>query len=273
MGSQSVTVVTLESEKELPALKQNVDSARSLGVNFLHSAGITRLIREGGLLTGAELVRCTRVFNDEGMFAPSFDTEHKQNSEADIVVFAIGQTCDLDGVPTEIRFQDRLIKSDTVSRQTALPFVFSGGDATTGGGSVAGAIAAGRQAAQGIALFLRGGDLKTLKAYEAPQNKSVADLKNCRPARRYDIKTPEQREERALPADRAAGYRMLEALAESNRCLTCGSKARIAYTDDCMTCFACELNCPADAIFVSPIKEEWPKALAPLPAETQDQAM
>ena len=62
-----------------------------------------------------------------------------------------------------------------------------------------------------------------------------------------------------------AGLRHEQVLGESFRCLTCGSKANIEHPDDCMTCFGCEMGCPTGAIYVDPIKEDWPKALAPLP--------
>ena len=45
---------------------------------------------------------------------------------------------------------------------------------------------------------------------------------------------------------------------ESLRCMTCGGKAEISHPDDCMTCYCCELNCPTDAIYVHPIREELP---------------
>ena len=38
-------------------------------------------------------------------------------------------------------------------------------------------------------------------------------------------------------------------------------KAYIAYADDCMTCFRCELNCPKNAIYVHPFKEFLPRTL------------
>ena len=58
-----------------------------------------------------------------------------------------------------------------------------------------------------------------------------------------------------------AGFDQLDAQAEAMRCLTCGSKASIRYGDDCMTCFSCELHCPADAIDVHPFKERLPYTL------------
>lgn len=33
-----------------------------------------------------------------------------------------------------------------------------------------------------------------------------------------------------------------------------GEKALVEYVDDCMLCYACELDCPEDAIYVSPEK-------------------
>ena len=33
------------------------------------------------------------------------------------------------------------------------------------------------------------------------------------------------------------------------------SLVRIAYREDCQTCFACELDCPVDAITVSPLRK------------------
>ncbi len=38
-------------------------------------------------------------------------------------------------------------------------------------------------------------------------------------------------------------------------------KAIIKYHDDCMTCYACELICPAGAVEVHPFKEELPRVI------------
>lgn len=51
--------------------------------------------------------------------------------------------------------------------------------------------------------------------------------------------------------------------------MTCGSKSRITYTDDCMTCFNCELNCPSGAIYVHPFKERFARTLDQIEADNQ----
>lgn len=63
---------------------------------------------------------------------------------------------------------------------------------------------------------------------------------------------------------------------DQERCIGCGAcvracpldtlrlredtgKAYIAYPDDCMTCYRCELKCPKNAIYVHPFKELLPQ--------------
>ena len=43
--------------------------------------------------------------------------------------------------------------------------------------------------------------------------------------------------------------------------MTCGSKSRITYTDDRMTCFNCELNCPPGPSMCIPSKERFARTL------------
>ena len=57
------------------------------------------------------------------------------------------------------------------------------------------------------------------------------------------------------------GFDLVKTLAEADRCLVCGAKSVAEFLDDCMTCFTCELNCPAEAIFVHPYKEILPRSL------------
>jgi NAD-dependent dihydropyrimidine dehydrogenase PreA subunit len=43
--------------------------------------------------------------------------------------------------------------------------------------------------------------------------------------------------------------------------LNSSGKAYIAYPEDCMTCYVCEISCPVGAIYVHPFKEELPPAI------------
>ncbi|MFQ8888564.1 MAG: hypothetical protein ACLR7Z_09755 [Bilophila wadsworthia] len=55
--------------------------------------------------------------------------------------------------------------------------------------------------------------------------------------------------------------------AEALRCMTCVA-VRIT-TDDCMTCFNCELNCPSGAIYVHPFKERFARTLDQIEADNR----
>ena len=43
--------------------------------------------------------------------------------------------------------------------------------------------------------------------------------------------------------------------------LSTAGKAFIAYPEDCMTCYLCEMHCSNGAIYVHPCKELMPRAL------------
>ncbi len=210
------------------------------------------------------MVRCASVLDGQGRFSPVMDEGTTWTEKADLIVFAIGQACDLACVPQEVLTRKGMA-ADDVTGQTRIPWLFAAGDAVTGPGSVASAVGGGKRAANGMLTYLRGGDMNLIKAWDM----AVVPEPEC-----PEKHTRMTREEgHLLPVASAdghfmelyAGLRHEQVLGESLRCLTCGSRANIEHPDDCMTCFGCEMGCPTGAIRVDPIKEEWPRTLAPLP--------
>lgn len=264
LGAESVVVASLESEAEMPAFRHNIDDAKHLGVQFKPSSSVRNIVRNGERIAEIAMVRCASVFDEQGRFSPVMDEGTTWAEHADIIVFAIGQACDLTGVPQEVLTR-RGMAADEVTGQTSIPWIFAAGDAVTGPSSVASAVGGGKRAAVGMLTYLRGGDMQLLKAWDMP----VVPELEC-PEKHKRIT---REEGRPLPVaaedghflEMYAGLRHEQVLGESLRCLTCGSKANIEHPDDCMTCFGCEMGCPTGAIYVDPIKEEWPRALAPLP--------
>ena len=131
--------------------------------------------------------------------------------------------------------------------QTSVRTVFAAGHAASDTSSPVQAMAAGRKAALAIGNILQGAN---------PDMGLNVRLHTVEPKDLSSLEKLERRE-----GDAKGSLPLEDALEEAVRCLTCGSKARIAYPDDCMTCFACEVRCPADAIDVDPFKEFHPRHL------------
>ncbi len=258
LGAKEVELVCLESAEELPAHKEHVQQAKDEGVSINVSWGPKRVLGKDGKLAGVEFVRCTSVFDKENKFCPCFDERETKFIGADTVVFAVGQLTDLSLLPREIKTDNkRAIAVDPVTLATTLPGVFACGDAISGPTSVVEAIASGKTAAISVDRYLRG---VALKKGRKKKVRAVGQL----PKERIEIKarqmTPLLPVEQRLRSFREVkvGFSEEMAMNEAQRCVTCGSKAYIAYLDSCMTCYNCELECPSKAVSTSPFRKPMP---------------
>ncbi|MFH1487614.1 MAG: pyridine nucleotide-disulfide oxidoreductase, partial [Pseudomonadota bacterium] len=106
-----------------------------------------------------------------------------------------------------------------------------------------------RRAAISMDIFMRN------QAPRAERNTKVITVKRLP---KKGIKTQPRQE---VTGDLSDAFSSRIAEVEAKRCMTCGSLAHIAYPEDCMTCFQCELNCPSDAVYIHPYKEWLPRAI------------
>lgn len=158
------TVVSLESEAEMPAMKsvqgrEEMEIARDEGVKFIPSWGPKRIIAENGRVRRLELTRCVRVFDEAGRFRPLFDDRQTLTLEADSVILAIGQAPDLSFLRPEDGIEltgAGTIKVDPLSLATAAPGVFAGGDGAFPPSILITVAQQGKIAARSIDAFLRG---------------------------------------------------------------------------------------------------------------------
>src|SRR5262249_56574788 len=95
-GAADVTVVSLESAAEMPAAKsvqgrEELEVSASEGIRFLPSWGPHRILGAGGKVSGIELVRCLRAFDDAGRLNPGFDPAPTRGVDPDARSPAIGQ--------------------------------------------------------------------------------------------------------------------------------------------------------------------------------------
>jgi NADPH-dependent glutamate synthase beta subunit-like oxidoreductase len=251
LGAKDVRIVCLECREEMPAHDEAVKTAMDEGVDISASWGPKRVVGDSRRVEGIELVRCLSVFDDAGKFNPSFDEKTTRFMEADMVIFAIGESTDLSVLPRGMKTNNHHIVADPVTLETNLPGVFGAGAAVTGPGSVVEAIASGKKAAVSIDRYLRGKDLKVGRGTEAKVVKKPP---------REGVEKRARQAISLLPIDQRKsnfneikmGFDKDRAEQEERRCMACGSRAFIKYLDDCMTCYTCEKDCPEKAIFVSP---------------------
>lgn len=253
LGAGNVELVCLEEEGAMPAFPDNIKDAKEAGVVLNPGWGPLEITARDGKATGLKIRKCLSVFDENHKFSPRFDDNSTREIPADVIIFAIGQTPDFRPFPELEKASPARLKIDPVTYNTSIWNVFAAGDAVTGPSSVISAIAGGHEAAISIDRLLRGAHLHSDREdnRKIPGTLPGKGVLGTPRNERETIKTEGFGETR-LSLDTIA------ALDESMRCMTCGAKSRVAYRDDCMTCYFCELRCPSDAIDVFPFKERLP---------------
>jgi formate dehydrogenase beta subunit len=251
-GALEVTVASLESAAEMPAMKsaqgrEELDIAREEGVTFLPGWGPKRVVVRDGHAVGIELVKCVRVFDDAGRFRPQFDENDKRVIEADAIILAIGQAPDLSFVTPEDGVSVTpagTLKIDPVTLETGIAGVFAGGDAAFPPSLLITCAQHGKVAARGIDAYLRGQPLGRPRMHvtieELPTDTyTMAD--------RYEQK---HRDIPLLPLSRRTGITEVEeafnsagAREQAERCLYCHVHP-IYDGAKCILCNRCVDICP-----------------------------
>jgi len=232
LGAREIHLACLENREEMPAHEWECQDALAEGVVFHTSWGPKRVLVEGGKVKGIELVKCTSVFDDQGNFHPSYDSSTTTILDADMVIMAIGQACDLsflDGNSGVKTTRGGLVQVKEETQETTVKGVFAGGDLVKVPGSVIDAIASGRRAAGAIDRYLGGsGDIDEV-LFERPEpdprlgrDEGFADW--------HRVMAP-----CLLPEERTKGFSQIDlgfdekmATEEAKRCLQCDLRLMIS---------------------------------------------
>lgn len=251
-GALEVTVASLESEAEMPAMKsvqgrEEMEISEQEGVRFQFSWGPKRILTQQGKVCGIELMRCVRVFDDGGRFNPSFNESELVTLPADSVILAIGQAADVsfltpeDGVETT---PAGTIRVDPVTLATTRPGVFAGGDGAFPPSLLITVAQQGKIAARGIDAYLRG---EVRSATE--MHVTVEEL----PTDTFDRVERYEQIERSIPitplgrrsgiTEVESGYSAAGAREQAARCLYCHTHPIYDGTK-CVLCARCVDICP-----------------------------
>ncbi len=161
LEAEDVHIVYRRTQEEMPAWAEEIEAAIEEGISLHTLTNPIEIIQNNGKVSG---VKCTIMklgeFDISGRRKPE-SSDETFILEADQIILATGQTLDcstlFNGIKLETIDNSRL-KSDPVTGQTSVSWIFTGGDAATGPSSVIEAVAGGEKAAVGIDMFLTGED-------------------------------------------------------------------------------------------------------------------
>ena len=221
LGANKVSIVYRRSRAEMPADRTEVEGAEREGVKIHILAAPVSVLTKNDRLTG---IRCIRMELGEpdasGRRRPIPIKGSEFNMDVDNVIIAIGQAVDRAMLPRELNYTNwGTLSVNPVTLQTNIEGVFAGGDAVLGPSDVITSIAAGKEAAISIELYLEGVDLK--EARPAP-------LKKVEEVPTEGVKTEARAVIPMLELEKRKDFAEVElgldeqvAVEESKRCLNC----------------------------------------------------
>ena len=241
----------LENLDEIPAAREEIEEAEKEGIKLHTRWGPKKIVGEDGKVTGIQLNKCSRVFDENRRFNPTFVEGGEEIVDCDSVVLAIGQAADL----SWIRPEDNLkltargaLQTDPDTMATSRPDIFAGGDLAFGPRIIITAVAEGQRAARSIAKFLTG------RTTEPPRKVRVTVYDTDRYRMKPDYEKLERHSPPVLPLDRRIGiaeveqpYPQPDAIAQGLRCLKCHISP-VFDGDKCILCGGCSDICPENCL-------------------------
>ena len=240
LGVEDVHIVALEKWDDMPAHRWEVDQAIEEGIVFHNAWGPNRILAKDGRVTGMELARCVRVYDEKGSFDPVYDPSTTKIFEMDTLILVIYETIDTAYLAVSDavrRHPDGRVMVDPVSLETTKKGVFAGGNAVTGPRSAIDAIAQGKKAAESIIRYLRGEDLLEGRLAEDDKILDEVPFPVAKKPRVYIPRVPVPERKGFVETVKTIDEK--SAVEEARRCLSCRR---------CLGCGICEESCKPEAI-------------------------
>ncbi len=249
-----VTMLCLESEKEMPAAADEIHEAKEEGIIVNNGWGPKEIIVEDGKVTGVKFKRCVSVYDAEHKFSPQYDENDEIVVPCSNVLLAIGQSAIwnnlLDGTKVELR-RNGTVVANPVTFQTGESDIFVGGDIYHGARFAIDAIADGKKASESMHRYVHPGqsltinrDLREFKELNKDDIlvESYDNAGRCVPGIKEGF-GPKSFNDTRLP------FTEEQIKTEASRCLSCG--ATIVDINRCIGCGLCTTRCEFDAIHLT----------------------
>lgn len=253
LGAREVHLVCLENRQEMPAALEEIVEAEEEGIILHPGLGPKRFVGANGKVTGLEVLKTIRVFDENRRFSPTFYEGSEYVLDCDTVIMAIGQAPRLDFLKPEdgVEVSRRgLIAVNPGSLMTSAEGVFAGGDCVFGPRLIIDSVADGKRAAVGIDEYLRG------RVHPEPIVTVEVAARHSMPSYLLDlIRQPIP----TVPLDRRTGTTEVEtvldeetAKTEAQRCLHCWVntvfEGNLEDGSLCILCGGCVDVCPENCL-------------------------
>jgi len=251
MGAKVVSVVYRRSKEEMPAAEEEIEEAIHEGVEMAYLTSPVKILGEDGRVSALKCIKNELGKPDAGgRRRPEPVSGSEFSLDVDMVVCAVGQA------PESSLFADELKLSETGERiyveasgslATSLPAIFAGGDAVTGPATAIGAIAAGKQAAVSIDLYLRSKELPSVEPSEehGTEKLPAALVEKTKTFSRCKAQSLDMDSRLGAFREIVSGLTEGQAVQEAQRCLHCFLGAQLDR-EQCIGCGACVTACPLE---------------------------
>ena len=246
-GVPEVHMYCLESLDEIPVAREEIEEAEKEGIRLFTRYGPKRIVGREGKVSGIELIKVSRVFDENRRFNPQFVEGSEEIVDCDTVVLAIGQAADLSWIQPEdeLKVTPRgTLQTDPITLATSRPDIFAGGDVAFGPRIIITAVAEGKRAAKSIVKYLTG------SVPPEPRQARVKIFDTVRYGMIPDYEKLPRQTPPGIPLERRIGiaevekvYPETDARLQADRCLKC-HVSPVFNGDICILCGGCSDICP-----------------------------
>ncbi|MBO6013929.1 MAG: FAD-dependent oxidoreductase [Oscillospiraceae bacterium] len=228
LGAEKVYLACRKKLQDIKADLEEIEQGKEEGVEFLDGRTFDAAVGSGHV-EGFRLSRIARTYTDgSGRSVVETEPDSQETVDVDTVIFAVGQRSALSPECGLELGRANCVAVKENSSAASVEGIFACGDAVTGTKSVVEAIAAARQAASEIDLFLGGdGDIREVLVDREPHDPAIGHIENFAriPRNEPAVASPEER--RSSFSQISAGL-CSKACEEAGRCLQCDLRFDIA---------------------------------------------
>lgn len=251
LGASKVSIIYRRNREEMPAWKDEIREAEEEGIVFQLLRNPVRINGTNGRISQAVLIKMELGDTDSsGRRRPVEIMGSEYTEEVDFMIEAIGLSPTTSCFSKEMELEkDGRIKADAKTLQTAILWVFAGGDSVSGSSTIIEAAGQGKRAAYYMDKFLQGLDMGSFEFGD-----KLPALDKTKVLSRPGIILKPALDENVRPVvERIRDFKEVETTfseaevkQSADRCLDCSN---------CRECHQCVTACPATAIDFSQKKE------------------